>query len=103
MEQFPHVAVCAPMERTLFPMYVQRRNQMLAFAQGYGIQSTIWEEEGIYVGRQRSNLVQAVLAVPEYTHALFLDNDSCPPLQALVALWEWDLPIVSGLYFMRSA
>lgn len=103
MERAPHIAVCAPLERTLFPVYVQRRNQMLGFAQSYGIQSTIWEEQGIYIGRQRTNLTKRILSVPEYTHALFLDNDSCPPLQGLVALFEWALPIVSGLYFMRSA
>lgn len=59
--------------------------------------------EGSMIADNREKLGHAMLAVPEATHALFLDDDMVFPGDLLFQLLQHDLPIVGCNYPFRTA
>lgn len=98
----PVVAICCPRERVALWPFLDGRQNLCRESVEWGIKIKIFERATIYIGEMRTILSQEVVARPEVTHALFLDADSVPPARSLKALLDRNVPVVSGLYFMRD-
>lgn len=98
----PVVAVCSMRERIAFWEFIDARYRLCQESARYGIETHVVEKSTLYVGECRSLISKTIGMQERFTHALFLDADSIPPEAGLKALLDWDVPVVSGLYFMRA-
>lgn len=76
------------------------QNQLLAWGLKMGVILNVFQQYNNWLEDARNKCVRLALD-SKATHLLFLDSDIVPPPNLIVELFKMNVPIASGLYYLR--